>query len=72
MTSTKTEIIKLKQHIHKNFPELKAGFYISRRSSYVHMGIDEPLFSFTNKCLFKENLSNKFLVNYPYLIPRVK
>ena len=48
MASIKKQIIKLEQHIHKKILELKARFYISRRSNYVHMGIDEPVFSFTN------------------------
>lgn len=42
MTSIKKQIIKLEQHISKKIPELKAVLYISRRSNYVHMGIDEP------------------------------
>ena len=32
----------------KKFPELKAGFYVSRRNIFLHMRIGEPLFSFKN------------------------
>ena len=70
----------MEQFINKKFPELRVGFYFSRRSDFGHMGIDQPLFRFANyssviadiNFFFKENLDNKFLVNYPYLIPTVK
>ena len=35
----------LKNHLTKTFPVIKAGFYLSRRSNLVHMGLDIPLFS---------------------------
>ena len=34
----------------KKFPELNdgVGFYLSRRSKFVHMGLDSPLYSIKN------------------------
>ena len=79
MTSIKKQILKLEKVINRKFPDLKSGFYISRRNDFVHMGLDQLLFCLTNYAniiseinfFFKENLNNEFLVNYPYLYPTV-
>lgn len=46
--SVRKQIIKSEQQMSKKFPELKAGFYVSRRNIFLHMRIGEPLFSFKN------------------------
>ena len=71
MTSIKNK--KIKYAIKRQFPELKVGFYISRRYDFEHMGLDQSLFCLTNYAnriaeinfFFKENLDNKILVNRP-------
>ena len=30
------------------FPELNAAFYISKRNMYIHMGLDQCIFSYNN------------------------
>ena len=35
----------LEKHTNSLFPNLKINFYVSKRSKYVHMGLDLPLFS---------------------------
>ena len=42
------------------FPEVGAGFYLSRRSNFVHMRLDVPLFSVKNYSDFIDEI-NKFL-----------
>ena len=37
----------LSEHMKEKFPEVKMDFYVSRRKSYVHMGLDSPLFLYT-------------------------
>ena len=73
-------MLRLEQFVNKKHPELKVTFYVSSRNDFVHMSIDQLLFGFTNyssviaeiNSFLKENLDNKFLVNYPYLIRTVK
>lgn len=56
----------------KKFPELNAGFYVPRRNNYVHMRLDNSIFSYSNYVnmieqiykLFEENLADKFIVIY--------
>ena len=80
MTSIKKKISKLEYHINKTFTDITVGFCISKRNNFVHLGIDESRLGVKNYAniiaeinfFFQENLSNKFLVNYPYSIPTVK
>ena len=30
------------------FPELNAAFYISKRNMFIHMGLDQCIFSYNN------------------------
>ena len=61
-------------------PELNAGFYVSRRNNCVHMGLDNSIFSYQSHTninaeidqFFKENLADKFVVNYLQLIHTAK
>ena len=39
----KKNVRLLEQHLSKLFPAAKIRFYVSRRSNYLHMGIDRPL-----------------------------
>ena len=48
--SMKRIVQLLKSYLVKKFPELNdcVGFYLSRRSKFVHMGLDLPLYSIKN------------------------
>ena len=52
----------LKSYLVKKFPELDdgVGFYLSRRSKFVHIGLDSPLYSIKNYRDLTEEI-NKFL-----------
>ena len=77
----KKRVQLLKAYLAKKFPEVAcAGFYLSRRSNYVHMGLDIPLYSIKNYPDFIEEI-NKFLAKdldsrfqlvYPQLVLTVK
>ena len=59
---------------------MNAGFYVSKRNNCVHMGLDNSIFSYLNYAYiiaqinkyFKENLADKFVVNYPQLTHTAK
>ena len=40
--------MQLEKHISVKFLEYQAKFYSNRRNFYVHMGLDQSLFSFEN------------------------
>ena len=45
----KKRVQLLKAHLAKKFPKVAGiGFYLSRRSNNVHMGLDIPLYSIKN------------------------
>ena len=77
----KKRVQLLKAYLAKKFPEAAcAGSYLSRRSNYVHMGLDIPLYSIKNYPDFIEEI-NKFLAKdldsrfqlvYPQLVLTVK
>ena len=56
----KKRVQLLKSHLCKKLPEVDAGFYLSRRSNFIHMGLDVPLFSIKNYPEFIDEI-NKFL-----------
>ena len=78
--SIKKTILKLEKEKKEKLPELNAGFYVSKRNNCVHMGLDNSIFSYPNYAniiaqinkFFKENLDDKFVVNYPQLIHTAK
>ena len=78
--SIKKTILKLEKEMKEKLPELNAGFYVSKRNNCVHMGLDNSIFSYPNYAniiaqinkFFKENLDDKFVVNYPQLIHTAK
>ena len=71
--SIKKFIVQLEKHISVKFPEHQAKFYSSRRNFYIHMGLDQSLFSFENfrqllqeiDCFLNEHLENKFTSVFP-------
>ena len=54
----KTFLIILKQCLKKDHPELDVEMYLSRRSKFVHMGIDMPM----NKIQNHEQFINKLII----------
>ena len=50
----------LKSYVLKKFPEVGVGFYLSRRSKFVHMGLDITLYSIKNYPDFIDEI-NKFV-----------
>ena len=40
--------MQLEKHINVKFPEYQAKFYSNRQNLYIHMGLDQSLFSFEN------------------------
>ena len=76
----KKRVQLLKSFLSKKIPEVDIGFYLSRRSKFVHMGFDIPLYSIKNypdfigeidKFLAK-NLGSCFELVYPQLFLTVK
>ena len=55
------------------FLKYQAKFYSNRRNFYVHLGLDQSLFSFENfrqllqeiDCFLNEHLENKFISVFP-------
>ena len=39
----KTFLIILKNCLKRDYPDVNAEFYVSRRSKFVHMGLDIPI-----------------------------
>ena len=70
----------MSEHIKEIFPEAKMNFYVSRRKSYVHMGLDSPLFLYTRNqqitdelCSFmSDELDKRFKPVFPNLVATVK
>ena len=57
----KKRVQLLKDHLLKKFPDVgNIGFYLSRRSKFVHMVLDLPLHSIKNYLNLIEEI-NKFL-----------
>ena len=67
--SIKKLFIQLEYHIHAKFPEYNAKFYPNRRNTYIHMGLANSLFGYTNfkklldevDCFLNEHLPHKFI-----------
>ena len=52
-------MIQLEKHIYNKFPEFNAKFYSNRRKFYVHMGLDNSLYGYSN---FKQLLEETDLL----------
>ena len=77
----KTFLIILKNCLKKDYPNVEAEFYLSRRSKFVHMGLDMPINKITHYEEFIRNIENlwlqkkqddKFKYVNPYLINLTK
>ena len=76
----KKRVQLLKNHLLKNFSKVNVGFYLSRRSNFVHMGLDVPLYSIDNYQDFIDEINNFlskdlgscFELVYPKLVLTVK
>ena len=76
----KKMILQLEKYFKQKFPELDAGFYISKRNMCVHMGLNKAIFSYSNykaiideyKNFLEEHLSDNFIVNNRQLIHTAK
>ena len=70
----------LEKHMSSFFPNLKINFYVSRRSKYVHMGLDFTLFTLKDhdrinneiKDFMFDELDELFKFCFPQLVPTVK
>ena len=70
----------LEKHMNSLFPNLKINFYVSKRSKYVHMGLDLPLFSIKDhdriineiKEFMFDELDERFKFCFPQLVLTVK
>ena len=74
--SIKALILKLEKFFKEKYPELDAGFCISKRNMCAHMGLNKAILSHSSykemiqdyKNFFEKHLTNKFIVNVPQLI----
>ena len=70
----------LKSYLSKNFLDIDVDFYLSRRSNYIHMGLDFPLCSIKNYFSFIKEINNflskdldsRFKLVEPVLVLTVK
>ena len=69
-------VLLLKNHLSTKFPDGNVGFHRSRRSNFVHMVVDVPLYSLKNywdfvkeihKFLSRDLDSNRFQLIEPQL-----
>ena len=64
----------------EKFPEIKIGFYVSKRTNYIHMGIDSPLFSHLRhsqiidqlQSFTSDELDERFKLMFPQLLFTIK
>ena len=71
--SIKKLVRQLEKQINVKLPEYHAKFYSNRRSSYIHMGLDNSLFGYDNfkkmleevDCFLNEHLPNKSISVFP-------
>ena len=74
-------MIQLERHICFKYPQFEAKFYSNRRNFYVHMGLNNALFGFSNykqlleeeESFINEHLPKKFVFDkFPKLINSIK
>ena len=77
----KTFIILLKNVLKKDFPDIELAFYVSRRSKFVHMGLDVQLTKISNsgdiinaieKYWLEKKTDDNFIFFEPYLSASTK
>ena len=44
----KAFLVALREIVKKDYPDINFEFYLSRRSKFIHMGLDMPLISIVN------------------------
>ena len=73
----KTFIIMFKNVLKKDYPDIELAFYVSRRSKFVHMGLDVQLTEISNsreiinateKYWLEKKTDDNFIFVEPYLI----
>ena len=64
-------IVQLEKYIKEKFPEYNAKFYSNRRNFYIHMGLDNSLFSFDNYKILLEEIDNFLTENLETEFSRV-
>ena len=47
----------------EKFLDITVGFYLSKRSKYLHMGLDQPLSCIAGYKEFKEEIISSFLLS---------
>ena len=70
----------LSERMKEKFPEVKMDFYVSRRKNYVHMGLESPLFLYTQNqqitdelwSFMSDELDKRFKLMFSQLIATVK
>ena len=79
--SVKKLVIQLEKHINITFSEYNAKFYSNRRNFYIHMGLDNSVFGYSNlkqlleeiDLFINEHLPEKLISNnFPKLIHSTK
>ena len=72
----KTFLIILKNCLKKDYPDVEAELYLSRRSKFVHMGLDVPInkefVRDTENLWLQKKQDDKFKYVNPYLINSTK
>ena len=70
----------LEKHMSSLYPNLNIHFYVSRKQKYVHMGLDQPLFTLrdSDKTIAQirdftyDELDERFTFCFPQLVSTVK
>ena len=78
--SIKKLVIQLEKHINLKLPEYHAEFYSNKRNFYIHIGLDNSIFGFTNfkqlleevDLFLNEHLPKKIVSNFLKLIHSAK
>ena len=61
--NVKTIIKKLEKVMEKKHPHYNAKFFSNRRNNYIHLGLDNSLFSYENYNLFLRDIDRYLTAN---------
>ena len=61
--NVKTVVKKLEKYVDKKHPHYEAKFFSNRRNNYIHLGLDESLFSFANYTVFLKDIDTYLSTN---------
>ena len=72
----KAFLVALNQCLEKDYPDIEFHFYLSRRSEFVHMGLDLPLISINNYHKLVDFIQDYWEENneddvFPFFTPRL-